>query len=102
MTLDELLLEWSYRSDKGYPDMDNPSDISILKEILEQLDLPTDDILDKVSYANKDGKPGITGSKPSTPDLEGLDPNPPLVPGAFAVIISSFKLRTILIILLSL
>ena len=60
MTLDELLLEWSYRSDKGYPDMDNPSDISLLTEILEQLDLPTDDIIKKISYANKDGEPGIS------------------------------------------
>ena len=70
MTLDELLLEWSYRSDKGYPDMDNPSDIYLLKEILEELDLPTDDILDKISYANKDGKPGITGLEPSSLDGE--------------------------------
>jgi len=75
MTLDELLLEWSYRSDKGYPDMDNPSDISLLKEILEQLDLPTDDILDKMSYANKDGKSGITGLEP------GIDsPEEPTTP----------------------
>ena len=42
MTLDELLLEWSYRSEKGYPTLDNPSDISLLKQILEELELPTD------------------------------------------------------------
>ena len=78
MTLDELLLEWSYRSDKGYPDMDNPSDIQILKEILEQLDLPTDDVLDKVSYANKDGKPGIAGLEPS--NYDDVDLNPPTDP----------------------
>ena len=42
MTLDELLVEWSYRTEKGYPDMGNPSDILILKEILEKLELPTD------------------------------------------------------------
>ena len=48
MTLDELLLEWSYRSEKGYPCLDNPSDISVLKQILKELDLPTDDILDKL------------------------------------------------------
>ena len=65
MTLEELVLEWSYKSDKGYPDMDNPSDILLLKEILEQLDLPTDDILNKISYANKDGQPGTTGLEPS-------------------------------------
>ena len=45
MTLDELLLEWSYRSEKGYPSLDNPSDISILKQILEDLKLPTDQII---------------------------------------------------------
>ena len=73
MTLDELLLEWSYRSDKGYPDMDNPSDISLLKEILEQLDLPTDDIIKKVSYANKDGEPGITGLEPGLDGEEELE-----------------------------
>ena len=41
MTLNELLVEWSYRTEKGYPDMGNPSDILILKELLEKLDLPT-------------------------------------------------------------
>ena len=80
MTLNELLLEWSYRSEKGYPSMDNPSDILILREILEQLDLPTDDILNKVSYANKDGKKGITSLEPSSydnEDSEEIPENPP-------------------------
>ena len=36
MTLDELLLEWSYRSERGYPTLDNPSDVSVLKTILEK------------------------------------------------------------------
>ena len=40
MTLDELLLEWSYRSEKGYPSLDSPSDISVLKGILRELKLP--------------------------------------------------------------
>ena len=40
MTLDELLLEWSYRSERGYPSLDNPSDVLLLETILEQLDLP--------------------------------------------------------------
>ena len=35
MTLDELLLEWSYRSERGYPSLDDPSDIFILNQILE-------------------------------------------------------------------
>ena len=48
MTLDELLLEWSYRSEKGYPSLDNPSDISILKQILEKLNIPSDTIIRKL------------------------------------------------------
>ena len=45
MTLNELLVEWSYRTEKGYPDMGNPSDILILEEILESLDLPSEEII---------------------------------------------------------
>ena len=45
MTLDELLLEWSYKSEKGYPSLDNPSDILILKQILEDLKLPSNEII---------------------------------------------------------
>ena len=48
MTLDELLLEWSYRSEKGYPSLDNPSDVSVLKQILEQLDLPASVIIKRI------------------------------------------------------
>ena len=48
MTLDELLLEWSYRSEKGYPSLDNPSDILVLKKILSKLDLPTYDIIQQL------------------------------------------------------
>ena len=65
MTLDELLLEWSYRSEKGYPSLDSPSDISILKQILEKLNLPSNTIIEKIkkndidvgekTYADKDG-----------------------------------------------
>ena len=44
MTLDELLLEWSYRSERGYPSTDNPSDVSVLKEILRELKLPEGEI----------------------------------------------------------
>ena len=77
MTLDELLLEWSYRSEKGYPSLDSPSDIQVLKNILIELDLPTDHILDELeaSYGDKDGKPGISGLEP------GLDePKTPETP----------------------
>ena len=48
MTLDELLLEWSYRSEKGYPSVDNPSDVLLLGQILEQLDLPSNEIINRL------------------------------------------------------
>ena len=52
MTLDELLLEWSYRSEKGYPSLDNPSDVHILKNLLEKLNLPSDTIINRMSEAS--------------------------------------------------
>ena len=48
MTLDELLLEWSYRSERGYPSVDNPSDVLLLRQILEQLDLPSNEIINRL------------------------------------------------------
>ena len=56
MTLNELLVEWSYRSEKGYPDLGNPSDILILKEILEKLELPIDSILDELENGDIEDK----------------------------------------------
>ena len=68
MTLDELLLEWSYRSERGYPSTDNPSDVSVLKEILRELKLPegeidelVDDLEEKDNYVTT-GTDGMEGS----------------------------------------
>ena len=55
MPLDELLLEWSYRSEKGYPNLDNPSDIFILKQILEKLNIPTDIIIEGLKELSANG-----------------------------------------------
>jgi len=52
MTLDELLLEWSYRSERGYPTLDNPSDVSVLEKILEKLDLPVYEIISNLEEVN--------------------------------------------------
>ena len=53
MTLDELLLEWSYKSEKGYPSLDSPSDISVLKQILEKLELPSNEIINNLKEGTK-------------------------------------------------
>ena len=67
MTLDELLLEWSYRSEKGYPSLDNPSDVLLLEKILKELDLPTDEILSKLEA----DEPG--GDDIETPGTDGME-----------------------------
>ena len=36
---DALLSEWAYRCEKGYPDMDSPSDLKVLKRILKEWEI---------------------------------------------------------------
>ena len=36
MTVNEILTEWSYKLDRGYPEMDNPYDILLLEQILKE------------------------------------------------------------------
>tara|TARA_R110002051_G_scaffold34425_2_gene76743 strand:- start:166 stop:1263 length:1098 start_codon:yes stop_codon:yes gene_type:complete len=69
MTLDELLLEWSYRSERGYPSVDNPSDVSILKEILTQLKLSEQDVEDVID--NLPDEPG--GDDLEVPGTDGME-----------------------------
>ena len=33
--IDKLILEWSWRCEKGYPDLNNPKDIKILEELFK-------------------------------------------------------------------
>ena len=33
--LDKILLEWSYRCEKGYPDLNNEADLAIFKQLFE-------------------------------------------------------------------
>ena len=83
MTLDELLLEWSYRSERGYPSTDNPSDVLLLKDILRELKLPeaeidglVDDLEDdKDIKVNSDqGDKEEIPIDPPTPKLEPEEP----------------------------
>ena len=70
MTLDELVLEWSYRTQKGYPEMDSPSDVQILKEILQELDLPTDHIFDQLNPEDTDFMHSLAKIKANEPKPE--------------------------------
>ena len=70
MTLDELLLEWSYRSERGYPSVDNPSDVSVLKQILKELKLSEIEIEDVLGNLPKDEPGGDDITKPGTVGME--------------------------------
>ena len=39
VNIDALLSEWAYRCKKGYPDLDSPSDLRVLKNILKEQDI---------------------------------------------------------------
>ena len=47
--LDKILLEWSYRCDKGYPDVNNPADWLVLENVLVEMgiELPFERILEE-------------------------------------------------------
>ena len=84
MTLDELLLEWSYRSEKGYPSLDNPSDVLVLEKILSKLDLPVNTIIqklkeqeDKITVKTDDE---IEDDEPKDTDGDGI-PDAPTTTG---------------------
>ena len=83
MTLDELLLEWSYRSEKGYPSLDSPSDISLITEILKKLDLPSEEVInslqEQVSIATDDE---IEDDEPKDLDGDGIPDAPPSTGGS--------------------
>ena len=85
MTLDELLLEWSYRSEKGYPSLDSPSDISLLSEILKKLDLPSKDVInslqEQVSIATDDE---IEDDEPKDVDGDGIPDATPSTGGSIS------------------
>jgi len=80
MTLDELLLEWSYRSDKGYPSLDSPSDLSLLKEILTQLNLKEEDVSSIIDELEDDDDV-VRGDEDGDNDIDGMDGSGSDLPG---------------------
>tara|TARA_R110002051_G_scaffold151348_1_gene223942 strand:- start:606 stop:1751 length:1146 start_codon:yes stop_codon:yes gene_type:complete len=71
MTLDELLLEWSYRSEKGYPCLGSPSDVLLLEEILNKLGLPSNQI---ISQLKEDEEVSIATDDEIEDEIEDEEP----------------------------
>ena len=60
VNIDALLNEWAYRCEKGYPDMDSPSDLRVLQQIMTEWEIsfpkedkPEIDILETISNGEK-------------------------------------------------
>ena len=48
VNIDALLSEWAYRCKKGYPDLDSPSDLKILKTILKEQNITLPQLQEQV------------------------------------------------------
>jgi len=48
VNIDALLSEWAYRCKKGYPDLDSPSDLKILKTILKEQEISLPEFQEQV------------------------------------------------------
>ena len=48
VNIDALLSEWAYRCEKGYPDLDSPSDLKILKTILKEQNITLPQLQEQV------------------------------------------------------
>jgi hypothetical protein len=48
VNIDALLSEWAYRCKKGYPDMDSPSDLKVLKDILKEWEISLPEFQEQV------------------------------------------------------
>ena len=46
--IDKLITEWSWRCEKGYPDLNNPKDMAILKEVLYQYDITLEEVEERI------------------------------------------------------
>jgi len=68
VNIDALLSEWAYRCEKGYPDMDSPSDISILKSILKEQGIPLSELQNQL-FTEEEKKPSKKVSSTSVVQL---------------------------------
>jgi len=51
--VDKIVAEWAFRCKKGYPDMNNPDDMKILKEIYSQFGIVAEEEVPKEGENNK-------------------------------------------------
>ena len=57
VNIDALLSEWAYRCKKGYPDLDSPSDLKVLKNILKEQDITLPQLQEQVIIEQEEEGP---------------------------------------------
>ena len=62
VNIDALLSEWAYRCEKGYPDMDSPSDLRVLKTILKEQGISLPEFQEQVITEQEEKKKKVTAS----------------------------------------
>ena len=78
-TVDKIVTEWAFRCKKGYPDLNNPQDMKILKEIYSDLGL----VMEADEPQNEPTIPtpkASTKSKTKTKDESEVDSEPKATP----------------------
>jgi len=83
VNIDALLNEWAYRCEKGYPDMDSPSDLRILKSVLKEQGITLPEFQEQVIVEQEEG--------PSKKELIDLINKVDLSPKALTRIIKVVK-----------
>ena len=83
VNINALLSEWAYRCEKGYPDMDSPSDLRVLKAILKEQEIS----LPQLKEEENEEK----GKGPSKEELIDLINKSDLTPKALARITKIVK-----------
>ena len=61
--IEELLKRYSYKFEKGYPDLTNEKDILLLESILEKMDIKSINLRERSSLSTKDLAKPIKGAK---------------------------------------
>jgi hypothetical protein len=66
--IDKLILEWSWRCEKGYPDINNPADNKILQKLLAEYGVSLDTVQDRLQEQEED----LIKHETTQSDLENL------------------------------
>ena len=84
VNIDALLNEWAYRCEKGYPDMDSPSDLRVLNTILKEQGISLPEFQEQVIVEEEE-------KGPSKKELIDLINKSDLTPKAISRIIKVVK-----------